>query len=180
MLLFLLYYLPIRTVDPVYSLFKEGSDRTLFGPIQATAVHWSGVMSKIWYLFCVWKRSNNHRVFPKQLFPTLSTHWSLCMSNRVLSGQVKITGNNCKSWKLSFLESQTNTLTDTAISLIHSKQQCNLLLDRRRTIQTVAVKWYRNATFVTVGGKTERGVYWCVSLSRYRGYSMLSYTRYTE
>ena len=52
-LLFILYYLPIRSVDPVYSLYKEGSDRTIFGPIQATAVHWSGVMSKLWYMFCV-------------------------------------------------------------------------------------------------------------------------------
>ena len=55
-LLFLLYFLSIRTVDPADGGYKEGSDRTLLGPIQASAVHWSGVMTKLWYLFCVRKR----------------------------------------------------------------------------------------------------------------------------
>ena len=30
-------------------MYKEGSDRTLLGLIQATAVYWSGVMTKLWY-----------------------------------------------------------------------------------------------------------------------------------
>jgi len=32
-------------------MYKEGSDRTLLGPIQPTAVHWSDVMTKFWYIF---------------------------------------------------------------------------------------------------------------------------------
>jgi len=46
-------------------VYKERSDRTLLGPIQATAVHWCGVMMKLWYLFCVWKRNNDRTVFGK-------------------------------------------------------------------------------------------------------------------
>jgi len=43
----------VRTVDPVDRMYKEGSDRTLLGTIEATAVYWSGVITKIWSLFCV-------------------------------------------------------------------------------------------------------------------------------
>ena len=50
---FVFYFLSNRKVDSVDRVYKEGSDRTLLGPIQTTAVHWSGVMTKLWYLFCV-------------------------------------------------------------------------------------------------------------------------------
>jgi len=42
---FVLCFLSILTVDSVHRMYKEGSDRTLLEPIQATAVHWSDVMS---------------------------------------------------------------------------------------------------------------------------------------
>ena len=64
----------------------------------------------------------------KQLFPALSTHWDLCVSNRVLRGQVRITGKNIKILKRSLLHTQTNTLTVTVISLMQSKKQFNFLL----------------------------------------------------
>jgi len=38
----------IRKVDPVDRMYKEGSDRTVLGPIEATAVYWSEVITKIW------------------------------------------------------------------------------------------------------------------------------------
>jgi len=43
----------VPTVDPVDRMYKEGSDRRLLGPIEATAVYWSGVITKIWSFFCV-------------------------------------------------------------------------------------------------------------------------------
>ena len=47
---FVLNFLSILRVGSVQRMYKEGSDRTLLEPIQATAVHWSGVMSfsKTW------------------------------------------------------------------------------------------------------------------------------------
>jgi len=51
--LFLLYFLSILTVDVIDTVYKEASDRTLLGPIQDTAVHWSGVMTKLLYLLFV-------------------------------------------------------------------------------------------------------------------------------
>jgi len=44
-----------------------------------------------------------------------------------------------KTVDLTQTNKQTNTLTDTVISLMHSKLQFNLLLDGRHTIQTVEV-----------------------------------------
>ena len=41
-------------------MYKELSDRTLLGPIQATAVHFIGVIANIWYFLCVWKRDNSY------------------------------------------------------------------------------------------------------------------------
>jgi len=38
------------------------------------------------------------------LVPTLCTQWSLRVSNRVQSEQLKITGNNFKTWRLAFLQ----------------------------------------------------------------------------
>jgi len=42
--------LSILTVDRVDRVSK-GSDRTLLGPIQDTAVNWSGFITKLWYCF---------------------------------------------------------------------------------------------------------------------------------
>ena len=36
---FVFYFLSNRKVDSVDRVYKEGSDRTLLGPIQSTAVH---------------------------------------------------------------------------------------------------------------------------------------------
>ena len=40
-----------RKVDPVDRVYKEWSDGTLLGTIHATAVDWSGVMTKLWFCF---------------------------------------------------------------------------------------------------------------------------------
>ena len=60
--------------------------------------------------------------------------------------------------KTIFLQRQTNTLTDTVISLMHSKLQITLLLQGKRKFQKGLVTSYRNATFLTVGRETERDV----------------------
>jgi len=41
-----LYILSDRTVDPVDTVYKEGTDRKLLGKIQVTAVNWIGVKTK--------------------------------------------------------------------------------------------------------------------------------------
>jgi len=48
---FILLCLSVRKTDPVDRVYKEGSDRTLLGPMQATAVHCSGLIAKLWYIF---------------------------------------------------------------------------------------------------------------------------------
>ena len=45
---FVLYFMAVRKFDPVDRMYKEVSDRTLLGPIEAKAVYWSGVITKIW------------------------------------------------------------------------------------------------------------------------------------
>jgi len=82
------------------------------------------------YLFFVWKDTATVGC-SKHLFTALYTDWSLCVSDSVQSENLTVTGNSCKTWKRSTLHKQTNTLTDTVISLMHSKLQFNLLLDRR-------------------------------------------------
>jgi hypothetical protein len=44
---FLLYFLAISQVDPVDTVYTEGTDRTLLGTILVRAVYWSGVIMKL-------------------------------------------------------------------------------------------------------------------------------------
>ena len=43
----------VRKFDPVDRMYKEGSDRTLLGPFEATAVYWSGVRRKFGNILCL-------------------------------------------------------------------------------------------------------------------------------
>jgi hypothetical protein len=47
MLPFCTLFLSVLTADPVDTVYKERTGRTLLGPIQTTAVYWSGVKAKI-------------------------------------------------------------------------------------------------------------------------------------
>jgi hypothetical protein len=48
---FLLYFMSVFTLDTVEIVYKEGTDRTLLGPIQVTAIYWFGFITQLWYSF---------------------------------------------------------------------------------------------------------------------------------
>ena len=137
-------FLCIRKVVPVDIQYRGWN----WSKVTSTNSGYSSILewryNEYLVLFCI----SNHETIvgcSKQLFTALCTDWSLCVSDSVQSENMTITGNN---W---------------CISLMHSKLQFNLLLDRRHTIRTVAVTWYRNVTLVTVGGKTDCEVSWSVT-----------------
>ena len=74
---FLLYFLSIRTVDTVDTVYKDGNDRTLLGPIQTRAVYWIGVITKLCY--CLGLDKNTTIVGCSQTVVT-STVYSLVLT----------------------------------------------------------------------------------------------------
>ena len=103
-------------------MYKEGTDRTALGPTHTATVCWTGDLTKLGHLLCVWKRHSNCRVLQVAVHSILYSSVLTCAK---YAGENE--SNNFKiQIRLLLLQRQTKTLQ------IHSLASCIQLAARQK------------------------------------------------